>query len=148
MSLCQKCGAPIVWIRTPAGKSMPCDSDPVYIIPDETGPEKTVIKDGRVVSCRYTQDPNQAAVLGYVPHFATCKPHREQPQSVYTQGNPYGYRLNIAHPLVRPLYDRYKAWIGVGQSTPLSDRERLDFEEMVIPLLERNQGPRKKREKK
>ncbi len=148
MSLCQKCGAPIVWIRTPAGKTMPCDAKPVYMIPDENGPEKAVSKDGRVVSCRYAQDPDQSTAIGYVPHFATCKPPRDQPQSVYTQGNPYGYRLNIAHPLVRPLYDRYKAWIGVGQSTPLSDRERLDFEEMVIPLLERNQGPRKKGEKK
>lgn len=137
MSLCQKCEAPIVWIRTPAGKTMPCDAKPVYIIPDETGPEKAVTKDGHVVSCRYTQDPDQAAVLGYVPHFATCKPPREQPQSVYTQDNPYGYRLNIAHPLVRPLYDRYKAWIGVGTNTPLSDRERFEFEEMVIPILER-----------
>lgn len=90
MSLCQKCGAPIVWIRTPAGKTMPCDAKPVYMIPDENGPEKAVSKDGRVVSCRYAQDPDQSTAIGYVPHFATCKPPRDQPQSVYTQGNPYG----------------------------------------------------------
>lgn len=148
MSICGRCGAAIRWIRTLAGKVMPCDEHPVYIVQDENGQEKAVTEKGEVVSCQYTEDPDKATGLGYVPHFATCNPPREQPQSVYTQGNPYGYRLNIAHPLVRPLYDRYKAWIGVGQSTPLSDRERLDFEEMVIPLLERNQGPRKKREKK
>lgn len=27
---CRGCGAPIVWIKTPAGKAMPCDPAPVY----------------------------------------------------------------------------------------------------------------------
>ena len=59
--------------------------------------------------------------------MSTCKPPQEQPQSLYTQGNPYGYRLNLRHPLVQKLYDRYK--------------ERLDFEERVIPWLERREKP-------
>lgn len=88
MSTCNRCGAVIVWIRTPAGKAMPCDAKPVYIL-QEGGPEKAVLKDGRVVSCRYTQDPDQATGMGYVPHFATCKPSQQQPLSIYTQGNPY-----------------------------------------------------------
>lgn len=68
--------------------------------------------------------------------MSTCKPPQEQPQSLYTQGNPYGYRLNLRHPLVQKLYDRYKERLGISRSTPLSDSERLDFEERVIPWLE------------
>lgn len=32
---CRGCGAPIVWIKTPAGKAMPCDPAPVYYRPGE-----------------------------------------------------------------------------------------------------------------
>lgn len=31
-STCKGCGAAIVWIRTPGGKSMPCDATPRYYI--------------------------------------------------------------------------------------------------------------------
>lgn len=36
---CRGCGAPIVWIKTPAGKAMPCDPAPVYYkaTPDGAG---------------------------------------------------------------------------------------------------------------
>lgn len=131
MSACRRCGAAIVWVRTPAGKAMPCDARPVYIVEEEGGPEKGVLRDGRVVSCHFVEDPGEATALGYVPHFATCKPPQEQPQSIYTQGNPYGYRLNLRHPLVQKLYDRYKERLGISRSTPLSDEERLDFLEKV-----------------
>lgn len=141
MSTCGRCGAAIVWISTPAGKTMPCDAQPVYIIQGD-GPEKAVTKSGEVVSCRYTKDPDQATGLGYVPHFATCKPPQEQPQGIYTQGNPYGYRLNLRHPLVQKMYYRYKAKLGISRSTPLSDEERMDFEERVIPWL-KDRGQKK-----
>lgn len=134
MSACGRCGAAIVWVRTPAGKAMPCDARAVYIVQEEGGPEKGVLRDGRVVSCRFTHDPDQATALGYVPHFATCRPPREE-ACLYTQGNPYGYRLNLRHPLVEKLYYRYKERMGISRSTPLSDEERLDFEERVIPWL-------------
>ena len=67
--------------------------------------------------------------------MSTCKSPQEQPQSIYTQGNPYGYRRNLRHSLVQKLYCRDKEWLGVSRSTPLSDGERLDFEERVIPWL-------------
>lgn len=42
MSYCKKCGAEIVWIKTPAGKHMPCDVGIVcpycgYRIQDDDG---------------------------------------------------------------------------------------------------------------
>ena len=40
MNTCGRCGAAIVWVRTPAGKAMPCDARPVYIVEEEGGPEK------------------------------------------------------------------------------------------------------------
>lgn len=119
---------------------MPCDARPVYLAEEENGPEKGVLRDGRVVSCRFVEDPGEATALGYVPHFATCGPPREE-ASLYTQGNPYGYRLNLRHPLVQKLYYRYKERMGISRSTPLSDEERLDFEERVIPWLERRGNP-------
>lgn len=134
MSACGRCGAAIVWVRTPAGKAMPCDARPVYIVQEEGGPEKGVLRDGRVVSCRFTDDPDQATGMGYVPHFATCKPTEGLP-GIYTKSNPYGYRLDLRHPLVRQLYDRYKDKKGISHSAPLSDDERHDFEGKVIPWL-------------
>ena len=72
--------------------------------------------------------------------MSACKPTREQP-GLYTQDNPYGYRLNLRHPLVQKLYYQYKERLGISRSTPLSDGERLDFEERVIPWLERREKP-------
>lgn len=48
-SNCRLCGAPLVWISTPAGKRMPCDAARVTVVLD----------DGQVVT-------------GRVSHFATC----------------------------------------------------------------------------
>ena len=30
--VCKGCGAPIIWIKTSGGKSMPCDATPQYYI--------------------------------------------------------------------------------------------------------------------
>jgi len=50
-------------------------------------------------------------------------------ESVWNENNPYGYKLNVNHPRIRPLYEQYIKEHG-GQ--PLSDRERFAFETMVI----------------
>jgi hypothetical protein len=41
--------------------------------------------------------------------------------------NKYGYRVDITHPFVEPLYRAYRQRIG-NYRYPLSDKERLDFE--------------------
>lgn len=52
--------------------------------------------------------------------------------SIYAGENPYGYRLNINHPLIRPHYERFKAKCN----TPiLSDAERLEFERIMLDAL-------------
>lgn len=51
--------------------------------------------------------------------------------------NPYGYRVNIAHPAIRPLYERFHRWKGVSMHFPLSDAERFEFEEYILKKLEK-----------
>lgn len=59
-STCKGCGAAIVWIRTPGGKSMPCDATPRYYIEKpRSGSKKIVTPNGEVISCEYTEDPHK-----------------------------------------------------------------------------------------
>ena len=52
-------------------------------------------------------------------------------------GNEYGYRLNINHEVIRPLYDKYKREVlnTPRAEFPISDRERIEFEDKLIPYL-------------
>lgn len=73
MSACKACMAAIIWIKTPAGKSIPCDATPRYYIEKpRVGSKKIVTWNGQVLSCEYTEDPVKATGVGYVPHWATC----------------------------------------------------------------------------
>lgn len=63
----------------------------------------------------------------------------EERDSIYTRNNPYGYKLNVNHPLIRPIYERYKMQIG---EKILSDAQRLTFELEVVQWLE-SKGIRK-----
>ena len=53
---------------------------------------------------------------------------------IFAPHNKYGYKININHPQIRPLYEHYKRRIGAIR---LSDRERFDFEAAVMKWLER-----------
>lgn len=68
---CRGCGARIVWIKTPAGKAMPCDPSPVYYKADPEGKDRIVTTCGEVVACTITTGAN-ATDAGYRPHWATC----------------------------------------------------------------------------
>lgn len=67
---CRGCGAPIVWIKTPAGKAMPCDPAPVYYKAAPGGKDKIVTTRGEVVSCEIVPGA-EATDAGYRPHWAT-----------------------------------------------------------------------------
>lgn len=58
--------------------------------------------------------------------------------------NPYGYRVNVNHPAVLPLYRRFKRWKGINPMFPLSDAERLEFERYVLERV--GKGEEKKHE--
>lgn len=62
-------------------------------------------------------------------------------EGVLAPNNPYGYRVNISHPQIEPLYWRYKAWKGIPHNIPMSDAERFEFEEYILRLVEK-EGPR------
>ena len=54
--------------------------------------------------------------------------------TVYANPNPYGYKLNINHPLISPHYERFKRKCN----TPiLSDEERFEFERLMIAWFEK-----------
>lgn len=51
-----------------------------------------------------------------------------QLDSIYTENNKYGFKININHLRVRDLYIRYKRWKNIPYNVPLSDDERFEFE--------------------
>ena len=70
MAACKACMAALVWIKTAAGKSIPCDATPRYYIEKpRVGSKKIVTPNGQVLSCEYTEDPAKATGVGYVPHW-------------------------------------------------------------------------------
>lgn len=72
-AVCRSCGAAIVFIRTPGGKSMPCNATPVYYIEKpRTGSKRIVTPNGQILSCEYTEELHRATGTGFVPHWATC----------------------------------------------------------------------------
>lgn len=48
--------------------------------------------------------------------------------SIYAKPNPYGYRFNVNHPRILPLYEKYK---GKAGERILSDKQRMHFESLV-----------------
>lgn len=72
MTKCKGCGAEIVWIKTAAGKSMPCDANAVAYWADPLGKHTVITPNGEIVRCDLECDPNKTTSMGYVPHWATC----------------------------------------------------------------------------
>lgn len=72
VTACRSCGAPIVWIKTRAGKSMPCDAQLVSFVQQEGGPAKIVTPEGEVVSGRPAKRGEPFISQGYIPHWSTC----------------------------------------------------------------------------
>lgn len=54
--------------------------------------------------------------------------------SIYAKPNNYGYKLNVNHPQILPLYERYKKKLG---EKILSDTQRLTFETMIFKALQK-----------
>ena len=81
MARCKSCDAEIVWIRTKAGKQMPCDAGYVPFWAKVKAKEKIVTDSGDVISCLLDGDPEEMTGVGHRSHFATCpfsKQHRRR----------------------------------------------------------------------
>lgn len=57
---------------------------------------------------------------------------------IIVTNNPYGYRLNLNHFIVRKFYERYKKKNNIPYNFPLSDAERFEFEDVAIEWLIKN----------
>ncbi len=64
---CSSCKAPIIWIKTPKGKSMPLDATP-----NPAG--NVVIRDGLAVVLTLDELANDPSVgqRRFLPHWASC----------------------------------------------------------------------------
>ena len=58
MSLCRGCGSQIEWIKTTAGRNMPVDPEPVFVIEG----------DGR----DRPEEESRELPVAFVPHWKTC----------------------------------------------------------------------------
>ncbi len=73
------------------------------------------------------------------------EPRRTSDDTYTLIDNSYGYQVNINSqcPILRSgesindLYRRYKAKHGIPAWCPPSDKERLEFEAYVMPVIER-----------
>ena len=71
MNACRSCGAPILWARTEAGKSIPLDSEPHpggTIRIDDANPPLAIV----VTIYAATPDELFGGAPLYRSHFATC----------------------------------------------------------------------------
>ena len=74
---CKKCGDPIIFIKTSAGKNMPCDPGLIPYWRDNRGKQRIVTPDGEVIACRLEGDPQKITGVGHIPHWATCPNAKE-----------------------------------------------------------------------
>lgn len=54
--------------------------------------------------------------------------------TIYAKPNNYGYKLNVNHPQIQPLYERYKKYLG---EKILSDWQKYTFETMIFKALQK-----------
>ena len=73
MSVCRGCGRAIDWIKTTAGKNMPVDPEPVFVIEGD-GRDRFVTDDGAVVVGRVArpEEESPALTVAFVPHWKNC----------------------------------------------------------------------------
>ena len=77
MATCKSCGAAIKWIKTTAGKSMPCDAEEVVYWENPNGAAVIVSSNGETLKADLEGEVATATGIGYRSHFATC-PNADQ----------------------------------------------------------------------
>lgn len=73
MSTCKACGTLIDWAQTQAGKWMPLDPEPVFVI-EGGGTDRFVTDEGRVITGRlaHPEERGSNTSVAFVPHWKTC----------------------------------------------------------------------------
>ena len=69
---CRACQADIIFIKTKAGKSVPCDAKSMYFTPEANGTQVFVLMDGSVQRGKECPGGGDGCQIGYISHFATC----------------------------------------------------------------------------
>lgn len=69
---CRGCGAPIVFVKTTAGKQMPCNPGRVPFWIKKNGSGRVVTLSGEVLSCEFDGPRSTVSGFGFVSHFSTC----------------------------------------------------------------------------
>lgn len=70
---CPKCKKQVIWIRTQAGRNMPCNGEIKYYKEEAGGKDRIVLPNGQVVVGTILKGPEFADGYGYTSHFATCE---------------------------------------------------------------------------
>lgn len=60
--------------------------------------------------------------------------HGKEKISIYAKPNKYAYKINVNHPDILPLYERFKK---LKKVIILSDTERHKFEGAVFRMIEK-----------
>ena len=68
---CKRCGAPIIWIETEAGKWMPANEGLVPYKQDDSGVDYVITDWGELIRCNLQFD-GYATGMARRPHWATC----------------------------------------------------------------------------
>lgn len=72
-----------------------------------------------------------------IPYDEALRIGKTEPNnSIYAKTNPYGYRLNVNHPAIRKLYEKYKEKTG---ESILSDMQRFKFEQYILDKIARKE---------
>lgn len=58
-------------------------------------------------------------------------PEKQKSQMLHTFNNPYGFRLNINHPMILPKYEAYKKKNNIGKYD-MTDELREKFENQFM----------------
>ena len=67
---------------------------------------------------------------------AKMQKQQSNKESIFAPPNKYGYKINIAHPLIYPHYERFKR---IKNAIILSDEERFEFEDKMIAYIKQKQ---------
>lgn len=51
---------------------------------------------------------------------------------IYALNNPYGYKLNVSHPQIRAMQEKYRLSHGIHRTDMANDKNRREFEKVTL----------------